>query len=76
LLGRHRLTRTRLGLETHEPCTGMFREPSTQIDEASEHMLALSAALARTMSYAEAARHAIEYTRSFLVVGTATAQPA
>ncbi|BEH02767.1 hypothetical protein brsh051_20480 [Brooklawnia propionicigenes] len=54
----------------------MFREPSTQIDEASEHMLALSAALARTMSYAEAARHAIEYTRSFLVVGTATAQPA
>ena len=42
-------------------CTGKLRAPSTQIDEASEHMLALSAALARTVSYAEAARHAIEY---------------
>ena len=42
-------------------CTGKLREPHTQVDEASEYMLALSAALARTVSYAEAARHAIEY---------------
>jgi len=50
----------RISVSDHN-CTGKFREPSTQIDEASEHMLALSAALARTVSYAEAARHAIEY---------------
>ncbi|MEA5120846.1 MAG: hypothetical protein VB040_06185 [Propionibacterium sp.] len=41
--------------------TQKFREPRPQIEEASEQMLALSAALARTVSYAEAARQAIKY---------------
>ncbi len=48
------------------------RDPRTQVDEASEQLLTLTAALDRAVGYAEVARQAIEHQRYWEKVDAAT----